>query len=394
MRAFIVALREIRTFLADKADLAFALLLPILTFALMYGAYGGQQQFNGTAYIVNEDRGIYSQRLIEQLKKANGLAIKLLSSSDAMIKLDRSNVLLALYIPDDFSQKLASGQSVQLLFKQRGNGGQEGQIVASIIRGTVQHIATEFQVNRGVTTALAGTSPDIIGDAINMTVNAILEKQQQEHPIIEIKEEIIGIRTDPILLYLFGIITMYALFAVTLNARAVVEERQKGTLERLLTTRLTVWELFAGKFMANMGRGFLQMLILLALSYAVFHIFTPLSFIQILVLAFIFAAAVSALGLLIAAIARTADQATWIAVFFTMVMVMLGGTFFKPSSGSLLATISKISVNTYANNAFDAIVIQGRSLASVGFELGVLAAIVIVCLPISRLLFRVIPGGK
>ena len=49
-RALIVALREVRSYLQDKADLAFSLLLPIVTFALIYGAFGGTGLFHGTAY--------------------------------------------------------------------------------------------------------------------------------------------------------------------------------------------------------------------------------------------------------------------------------------------------------------------------------------------------------
>ena len=41
-RAFLVAFREVRNYLQDKADMAFTLLLPIVTFALIYGAFGGQ----------------------------------------------------------------------------------------------------------------------------------------------------------------------------------------------------------------------------------------------------------------------------------------------------------------------------------------------------------------
>lgn len=391
MRPFIVALLEIRSFLTDKADLAFALLLPIVTFALLYGAFGGQTQFNGTAYIVDNDKGLYSKRLVDGLKEIDGLNIELLSASEADSKLNRSSLLLALYIPEGFSEKLASGEPAQLLFRQRGNGGQEGQIVASMVNGVAQDIAQEFQVKSQVTMTLAETN--IPQAQINATVDQFLA-QQRQHPIVEVKEETVGTSPDPVRLYLFGIITMYALFAVTLNARVIVEERQKGTLERLLTTQLTAGELFIGKFLANFARGLVQMLILLILSYAVFRIFTPLSFVQTLVVVIIFAAAVSALGLVIASVTRTADQANWIAAFFTMFMVMLGGTFFKPVSGSVLYLLGKISVNTYANNAFETIVAQGGSLARVGLELGVLAGVAVVGLTLSRLLFKTMPGGK
>ena len=56
-KAFFIMLREVRDFLQDKGDLSFSLLLPVLTFALIYGAFSGNLQFNGNAYIVNEDAG-------------------------------------------------------------------------------------------------------------------------------------------------------------------------------------------------------------------------------------------------------------------------------------------------------------------------------------------------
>jgi len=165
-------------------------------------------------------------------------------------------------------------------------------------------------------------------------------------------------------------------------------------LERLLTTRLSVAELFMGKFLASVSRGFVQTLILLLLSYMVFQLFTPLSFVECLVVALIFTAAVSSLGLIIGSVARTEDQAVWIAVFFTMVMVMLGGTFFEISEGSVLDAISKASINTYANDALKTIIVDEGSLGDVGLELGVLAGVAIVGLVISRTLFKVVPGGR
>jgi ABC-2 type transport system permease protein len=187
---------------------------------------------------------------------------------------------------------------------------------------------------------------------------------------------------------------MFVLFAITLSARAIVEERKKGTLERLLTTRLSVGQLFVGKFLSSVSRGFVQTLILLVLTYIVFQLFTPLSFLKCLVIALIFAAAASALGLVIASVARTEDSATWIAVFFTMAMVMLSGTFFEVTEGSVMHSLSKISINTYANDAFKTIIAQGGSLADLGLELKVLAGVTVVGLGLSRVLFKVMPGGR
>ena len=391
-RALIVALREVRTYLQDKADLAFSLLLPIAIFALMYGAFGGESMFHGTAHVVNEDQGgTYSAVFLEQLDEIDVLDVELLSPSEADSKLERSDLLMVIYIPNGFSDKLASGEPAQLVFKQRGNGGDEGQIVASIIRGVAEEMNQEFQVYNQVSNTLVGR--DIPQDRIAITTQKFLDLER-EHPIVGVREEAVGSSPDPVNQFLPGVITMFVLFAITLSARAIVEERKKGTLERLLTTRLSVGQLFIGKFMASVSRGFVQTLILLVLAYIVFQLFTPLSFVECLVIALIFAAAASALGLVIAAIARSEDGATWIAIFFTMAMVMLGGTFFKIPEGSVLYTISRFSINTYANDAFNTIIAQGGSLADVGLELGVLAGVIVVGLVISRIFFRVMPGGR
>ena len=391
-RAFIVALREVQTYLQDKTDLAFSLLLPIVIFALMYFAFGGDSLFHGTAHVVNEDEGgAYATVFLEQLEEIDVLDVELLAAEDADTKLDNSDLLMVIYIPEDFSANLAAGEPTQLLFKQRGNGGDEGQIVASLVRGVAEQMNQEFKVYNDVNSALA--EYDIPQARISLTVENYLDAERAS-PVIGVNEQTVGSSPDPVNLFLPGVITMFVLFALTLSARAIVEERRKGTLERLLTTRLSVGQLFAGKFLANVSRGFVQTIILLALAYIVFQLFTPLTFIECLVIALVFAAAASGLGMIIAAIARTEDSATWIAVFFTMVMVMLGGTFFEVSEGSVLYTISKFSINTYANDAFKTIISEGGSLANLGMELGILAGVAVVGLGLSRVLFKVMPGGK
>ena len=325
------------------------------------------------------------------MEKTGSLSLKLLSADEAESRLERSDVLLILYIPEGFSEKLSSGQPAQLVFRQRGNGGEEGQIVTSLVRAVAERMSQELTAYRQVEGILVKTK--ISSEEIKNTTQKFLDRESK-NPIVEVTEDTVGSRPDPVRMFLPGIMTMFILFAITLNARALVEERKEGTLERLLTTRLTAGELFRGKFLASSGRGFVQAFILLALSYAVFELFTPFSFLEILLVALVFAAAGSVIGLVIASIARTEDQATWIAVFFTMVMVMLGGTFFTIPKDSPLYIISRFSINTHATNAFKLIMNQEGSLANLGPELMIMGGVIIGGLLLSRLLFKPIPGGR
>jgi len=385
-------LKEVRDFLQDKGDLSFSLVLPVLIFALMYGAFGGSLQFNGTAYIVNQDEGgKYSTLLIQRLDKYNGLTIQTLSASDADSRLSRSAIQMAVFIPQGFSDKLAANQPAQIVFKQRGNGGTEGQIVANLVRGVAEGFSQELQVQNRVKSDLSNSS--IPPQQIEVTVQKFIA-QEETSPVVTIKETTVGSSPDPVNQFLPGIMTMFVLFAVNLTAQSLVDERRKGTLERLIATRLKAGELFTGKFLAYMARGFIQTLILLLLAYAVFRLFTPVSFLEALVLALIFAAACSAIGIIIGAIARTQNQATWIAVFFTMLMVMLSGTFVAISKGTVLYTLSRISINTYANDAFRTIITRGGSLADARTDILVMVGVAIVGLVVSRFLFRTTQGGK
>jgi ABC-2 type transport system permease protein len=392
IRVLVVALREVRTYLQDKADLAFSLILPVAIFALMYGAFADESLFHGTAYIVNDDEGgVYSTRLIERLNELDSLDVEMLSPPEANTKLARSDILLVTQIPADFSAKLTAGHPTRIIFRQRGNGGQEGQVVASLVHREADELSQEIQVKRQVQTALAGKG--IGPERIETTVQKLLDREH-ESPVVAVSEEIVGIEANLVYQFLPGIVTMFVLFAITMSSRALVEERRKGTLERLLTTRLSVGQLYLGKFLAGVARGFVQTLILLTLAYMVFQLFTPLSFISVLFIALVFVAASSSIGLIIASVARTEDQATWISVFFTMATVMLGGTFFEIPEGSTLFILSQGSINTYVNSALRTIIAGEGTLINVTFELVVLTAVTIAALVISRILFKAVPGGR
>jgi len=391
-KSLYIALKEVRSFLSDKGDLAFSVILPIAIFALIYGAFGGSLQFNGTAYVVNQDQdGRYSDLLISELEQTAGLTVELLSADDADRRLSRSDIQTATFIPENFSQQLEAGRQVQLVFKQRGNGGTEGQIVASIVQGEAEQIAQSIRVEQQVAAAVAGTNPD--PQLIRMTVEQYTAEQQAD-PSVGVVETNLGSSPDPVNQFLPGILTMFVLFAINMTAQGLVEERKKGTLERMLTTSLKAGELFFGKFLAYMARGFIQTLILMLLAYAVFRLFTPVSFLSALVVALVFSAASAAIGVIIGSISRSEGQATWIGVFFTMLMVMISGTFIAITEGSVLYTASRFSINTYANEAFRTLISAGGTIGDIKIQILILFGVAVVGLVLARMLFRTSQSGK
>ena len=389
LRPWHIAVLELKRFVVDPGRLAFSLALPIILFALMYGAFSGAGQFNGTAHLVDLDKGAMARELIARLERVDGLQVRLHTSADADQALDRANVLSVAVIPDGFSEGLLAGNPVSITFKQLGSGGQAGQIAATIIQSAAQELAGEAQVRAQVRQALEETSLD--NAKIDETVTVLLD-QARENPLLTVNSRAIGGQSDPLSRLLPGIMTMFLLFSVTLGATTLVEERRIGTLERLMTTRLSIDQLFLGKFLAGAAIAGLQALILLGLAFIVLQIAGPLVFLETLVFAALIAAAVSAAGLVIGSLARTPDQASWIAVFFTMSMTVFAGTFFDVGDSGPLAIISKFTINKYSIDGL-ADIVAGGGLGQQGFEAAVLIGVTIVGLVVARFAFRATQAG-
>ena len=357
----------------------------------MYGAFGGDESFHATANIVDLDGGAHARNLIERLDALDEITVKERTLQDADKALDRSAILMAVIVPAGFSATLDTGDTAPLLFKQRGHGGQTGQIVASIVQAVSQEIGGDIQVRRLVTAALddSGASKEQIATATDsVTARSLLNPPVR----VEVRQ-LDGEQPNILDRMVPGMVVMFLMFAVTMSAQTLVEERRIGTLERLMTTRLGVNQLFAGKFISGMLRAMVQALILLSLAFVVFGVGDVIDFTEMLLLSALVAAAVSAVSLVIGAFARTRDQATWAAVVFTMFMTVFGGTFFDVTSGPL-ALLSQFTINGHAIDAMASVLSAGEGIGQQGLQMAVMGAVTIVGLAAARALFKVTEGGR
>lgn len=393
VRPFLLALLEVKRFLADRGALAFSIALPILLFALMLGVFGGETSFNTTAHVADLDGGDAARKLVERIEDVDGIDVRLYTEERLDDALDRSAVLTGFVIPAGFTTALESGTPVAVRVKRRGSGGDAGQITASIVQGAADGLASEYELRRALDTLVG---EDIQPERVEAQTGILLAEARREPPVQVVTQTLNEQEEEEDILdrLLPGVIVMFLLFSVTLNAQTLIEERRNGTLERLLTTQLNADELFAGKFLAGVSRGMLQTIVLLVLAFVVLRIAGPGALVQSAVLAFVVAAAASAISLVIAAVARTDDQATWAAVFITMFMTVFGGTFFPIAESGVLELLSRFTLNRYAIDAYEGILGETATLADATFEIALLGGVAVVCLIVARILFRVSSEAK
>ena len=390
-RPFYLALLEVKRFLADRGDVATSIALPIALFSLMLGVFGGGASFNGTAHVANLDEGAVSGELIERLSRVNGVSVKRYTEAELNDALDRSAVLSGFVIPAGFSANMESGAPSVITVRRRGSGGDEGQIIGSILRGIAQDLAAEYELRNAIAALVSDTVPS---DGITATAQALAAEAREAPPVSVVTESLAEDEADILDRLLPGVVVMFLLFSVTIGAQTLIEDRRIGTLERLVTTRLSLEQLFIGKFLAGLSRGMLQVMVLMGLAFLVFRIAGPLVFLQSMVLAIVVAASASALGLTIATLARSQEQATWSSVFFTMFMTIFGGTFFPVPDAGVLGILSRFTLNKYAINAFEGILNGTSTLADQWFEIALLGGVTLVGLVIARTQFRISAAVK
>ena len=397
LRPVHIALLELRLFLNNRAELAFSIALPILLFALMYGALSSDTDVFTPASVVDLDGGPQARELVERLNSLAEIEVEERTESDAEAALDRSAILFAVVIPDGFSESMEAGDPSTLVFLQRGNGGDAGQIVSAVVRGIARDMATDARVRRYTREAMAES--DVPPDRIEAEVETQIASLHARPPVVvvvrrtgmaqdEESEDSLFTRLLP------GLIVMFVMFSVTLASQALVEERRTGTLERLMTTRLGVNQLFMGKLLSGITRAMFQTLVMLSLAFIVFQPGGPMTFVELMAFSLVSAAAFTGVALVIGAVARTRNQAAWSAVFFTLVMVVFGGTFFEIAQGSALDAISKATINSYAIDAMQNIIGKGQHLGQQWLEMAVMAGVAIVGLTLARILFSITPEGR
>ncbi len=387
-----IALLELKLYVLDRGELALSIALPIALFALMYGAFGGESSFSATADIVDLDGGAHARALIQRLDSLDEITVRERAPQDANAALERSAITMAVVIPDGFSQSLDSGAPQPLLFRQRGSGGDTGQIVAGIVRAVAQRMSGEAQLRGTVLDATSGSN--IERADVERAIAETLERVRQNPPIRVVERAVHDERPSALDRLVPGLLVMFLMFSITLGAQTLVEERRIGTLERLMTTRLTVTKLFIGKFLSAALRAMFQAVILLTLAFAALRIGGLVDYAELLALSVCVAAAVSAIGLVIGALARTRDQAVWAAVVFTMFMTVFGGTFFDVGADGPLATLARLTITRYAIESMSAVLSAGESLAQQGVGILALGGVAAVALTIARALFRVTETGR
>lgn len=213
-----------------------------------------------------------------------------------------------LYIDKDFSSLLTENKQPHITF---------------YVDGTMPSLTTAMKYNSN-----SATDQSVTNDMYFLDEDAGTVVIAQD-PFIMDTEILFNPDEKETWFFLPGVIGVLIMqIALILTGISVVREREKRTLEQLLVTPMSKTTFIAGKLLPYIFIALIDFYFILAAGWVLFDLPQPSSHLLLFLLAIIYVAVMISLGLLISLIARTQQQAMFLAIFIIVPSILLSGFIF------------------------------------------------------------------
>jgi len=179
---------------------------------------------------------------------------------------------------------------------------------------------------------------------------------------------------------LMGVVLTMTMVMIT--GLAMTRERERGTMENLLSMPTRPLEVLLGKIIPYILVGYLQVVLILLASKAVFHVPMQGSLLLLLAIAMLFIIANLAVGITFSTLARNQLQAVQMAFFFFLPSLLLSGFMF-PFRGmpSWAQVIGEVFPLTHFLRVVRGILLKGNGFTEIWMQvwpIGLFAMVAVV----------------
>ena len=305
-RFFAVVMKEYIQMRRDRLTFGMMVGVPMIQLILFGYAINSNPKHLPTA-VYSADNSVFARTLVAGLKNSSYFDIVSEPKNTAEINqlLAENTVQFAVTIPVDFSRKLLRGERPDLLLEADATDPTAVGYAIAAVNGLTATI-----LNRDLTgplTRLQGSPPPF-----NLVVH------QHYNP-----ENITQYNIVPGLMGVMLTMTM-----TMITALAITRERERGTMENLLSTPVRPGEVLIGKIMPYIGVGYVQVALILVAARYLFDVPMIGSIALLVVLVLVFIVANLAVGITFSTVAKNQLQAVQMTFFFFLPSLLLSGYMF------------------------------------------------------------------
>jgi ABC-2 type transport system permease protein len=339
----------------DRAALILSFIVPIVFFSIFAGIFGAQKSKTPktTVVIADLDHSDSSRRLVAALQGESALDVVAApkksttpfdaQSAEAYVRAGDAPV--ALVIPKGFgTTRIRFGSSTNgPAFRLMSDSADPiaDQVVGGLLQKTMMMSMPEMMMDAGVnevdrwsgglTPQQKSTIDQNMKSYRTFSAKIPAAGASSSDSIIRIeKTDVVGQNKSNVVaaLYAAGIGVMFLLFTSSNAGGALLEEGESGTLDRILTTRLTLTQLLLGKLAFLWTLGFTQICVMFVWGALVFRLQLLDHIGGFLIMALSTSLATSAFGLVLASICRTRAQLGALSTLVVLSLSAIGGSMF------------------------------------------------------------------
>ncbi len=306
-RIYYLVRKEFRQILREPAYIGILFIMPVVQIILLGYAITTDVK-NVKVGIVDLDRSPMSERLTEAYTK-NSSFIYYGSTDDERVLinwLDDGRISLGMVIPRHFQRDLVNGRQPDVQLVLDGVDGNSAGVVA----------AYAAQVTVALQKEWLPRVPSLQKKAAGLHITTIEPRMWYNPDLKSVNNIVPGI-----------IATLLTMVTLLVTAMSIVREKELGTLEQLMVTPLRKGELMIGKIIPFEIAGFVLVNVSMLAAGWIFGIWIVGSVWTLYLMSLIFSLSTLGLGILTSTIARTQQQAMFIAWFFMVFSLLLSGFF-------------------------------------------------------------------
>jgi ABC-type Na+ efflux pump permease subunit len=387
--------KDLKLFFHDQRSVILTFLLPVILITLFAFAYGSLGAYNGRSepvklLVADLDQTSTSKELIlkidslDDIKTINSDAIK---ARDLVVN---GKYAGAFIIYKGFQDSLESGNSSPIeIFYDRSRETEIG-ILQQNMNSTIMSTTGGIIVKKSIEKYLKDQFPDIDKRTSEQIVNAAV-KSDNKSTVLK-WTSIVGIKNDTklgLIQAVAGTAILMLLFSVAGVGTSILEEKENGTINRLLYSPLKSSSILFGKMLFAFFISILQLTAMFLFAWLVFNIDLSVNIPALLLMIVATAFAVSSFGIFLAALAKTRRQALNLSTMIILIMSAIGGSmiplFIMPS---ILQKIALLSVNYWGIQGFYDIFWRMLPLSAILPKILILMGIGVVMTTVSVLLFK------
>ena len=402
-----VMAKDLRVVSQDRTYLISMLVFPVLITFLVASIFSsGSAGINLPVAVVNQDTGSYGAALTDIMQGIGELDLaKLDSPVVANEKVAGGNYLAAVVIPADFSQRIDAYQPSEVTVILDPARVQYGRIISSIVDEVVGSLAIQGEIRFGIRQVLASMGLDESADpALRQAAQAQSEgviftqmsRMGVDDPIQVQKDVLKGRQVftwdNLFTLMLPALTVMFAFFLTAAVSTDLLKEREAGSLRRLIAAPLPRSALIGGKVLAYTLVVVFQVAVVFGAAVIMGNMTLGSSPLGLIATTLCLGLVATTLGMLIAALSKSIDQAGSISLLLIFVLGYLAGGFSPQAAAyrgeGFMAFLSRITPQAQATIAYHTLLLQDGGLLDILPQLVYLLALSLVFFLIAMWRFK------